>query len=173
MATLMTMAAAIGTGVGATGAGGGLGTLLSLGSAAIGGVAQIQAGNQAAAAGRFAAEQQRSQAQQERASAEREGAEERRQGRLLQSKARAAGAASGGGMDVNALGDIASESERRALTAIWGGEERARGLETGAQVSVLEGEQRRKASRIEGFGTMLSSGASWYSNYAPRSGGLT
>lgn len=134
----------------------GLGTALTLGDAftAISALATVgslvgQAGAQKRA-GEFQAQsaayqsqlgnaqalQMEQQAGQERAVAQRAMLEERRRGRLVGSRAQAISAASGGGaLDpsiVNILGDIDAETELRALTALYQGEERARGAEYGA-----------------------------------------
>lgn len=163
---MATLIATLGTVIGGAGVGGStLGTLLSLGGTALSAVSSIQAGNAQAAAANFQARQQEQAAKTERASSQREAIEDRRQGRLLMSRARAAGAASGGGIDFEGMGAIMSEAERRALTSLWGGEERAKGRETDAAATRFEGQQQRKASRIEGFGTLLTQGASWLDNY--------
>ena len=165
--------AAIGVGGGAaaagTAAGGmGLGSILSLGGTVLSGIGQISAANSQAAALEYQAETDRIQAQQEKAAAEREAMEERRQGRLLISRARAAGGASGGGMDFDILGDLASETEYRSLMALWGGEERARGRRESANARMMEAKSVRTAGKIGGFGTILTGGARWFNDYVPR-----
>ena len=84
--------------------------------------------------------------------AEREAAlasEQRRQGRLLSSRALAVAAASGAGAGdptvENIIGDIGAEGEFRALSEMFIGEERARGLEMEADLRIFEAGQERIA----------------------------
>jgi len=105
--------------------------------AAAQGKAQQKAYDYAAATTRqqsnYIAAQEEARAGQERAAAQRGAMEERRKGRFVSSRAQAVAAASGGGaldptiVDIGAA--IAGEGEYRAMTALYQGEESARGLE--------------------------------------------
>lgn len=122
---------------------------------------QIQAGNAARKSANFQAAQMNQQAGQERATGQRAAIEQRRTARLASSRATALAAASGGGATdptiLNILGDIHTEGEYNALSALFGGEERARGLEMGAAAKVVEGKSAKQASIISA-GSTLSTG---------------
>lgn len=178
----------------------------SAASTIIGTVGQISAGNAQADAAQAAAnaqaasyryqaklsqreaQQMEQKAGQERAVSQRAAMEERRAGRLLRSRSGAIAAASGAGaLDptvVNLLGDISAEEETQALTALYTGEERARGLEYGAKLTRAGGQGYRYAAQraqdvgglearayrtrgLYGAGTTLLEGASsLFSKYA-------
>lgn len=91
------------------------------------------------------ATQARQVAGQVRASSQRGAAEQRRLARFAESTALARAAASGAGAAdptvENILGDIGAEGEFRALSELFMGEERARGLETAADLKIFEGAQ--------------------------------
>jgi len=97
-----------------------------------------------AQASEFEAEQLEVLAGQEQATAQRRADEERRRGRILQSRALALGAASGGGASdptvVNIISDLAGESEYLAATRIYEGEEAARRARMGAAGARFTGE---------------------------------
>jgi len=100
----------------------------------------------------FVAGQYEQKAGQERASSQRDFINERRKMRLAQSRAIAVGAASGGGIDTgiaDIIGDIASEGEFRALTALYTGEEKARGYEMEAEGKRFEAGQYRRAGHLK------------------------
>lgn len=128
------------------------GTLISAGGA-------LQEGQAAEAGARFEAAQMSQAAGQERAASQRRALEERRRARLAQSRAQAVAAASGAGATdptvLNIIGDIEEEGEYRALTAMFEGEEAARGMEMGAMARLWEGRQQRKASRITAASKVL------------------
>jgi len=101
------------------------------------------------------------QAGTERAISQRSAMEERRQARLVASRGVAVAAASGGGVDdptvVNLLADIEGEGEYRALTALYNGEEEARGLEGQAKARRKEAKNVKRASYFKAASTILSS----------------
>jgi hypothetical protein len=145
------------------------GTALTAGGA-------IQSGNAQRKASNFQATQMRQQAGQEMAAAEVQAQEHRRQAQLQQSRVQAVSAASGGSSDVsvlNILGDIGNVGEYNALAAMYAGQEKATGLNTGANVQVIEGRQAAKAGKISAAGTLLSGAAqmgqyqSMYAKYNP------
>jgi len=106
----------------------------------------------------YEAKQLEQRAQQTRASAQRESLEQRRHGRLLNSRLQAR--AGGGGMDpgiVDLSGDIAAEGEYRALTALYEGEERARGDDAAAGWKRYEGHQARRAGNMGAVTSLFSS----------------
>ena len=111
--------------------------------------AQAEAVEQARA---FEAAQLREKAKVERAAAQRVAGGERRNAELLLSSLQAKVAAGGGGtLDpsiVKLAQDIAGEGELRAMTAMYGGEEAARGLEAGAALRRHAGTRARTAGKI-------------------------
>ena len=161
---------------------GGPGALLA-GSTVLQAAGQIQQAQAAAAAGKaqkkaayFTAQQQEQQAGQERAIGQRNADEIRRQGRFAASRAQAVAAASGGGAAdptvTRTIGDLAAEAELRAQRAMYGANERAIGLETGAQTSRYGGQvdkqmagYRRDSSYTQAGATALQGGSTLYERY--------
>lgn len=162
-----------------------IGTIVSAGG-------QLNAGRAAATAGR--AQQQAldyqaaaldQQAGQERASSQRRAMDERRRAEIAMSRGQAVAAASGAGaLDesvVNTLSDIAGEGEYNALSALFTGEERARGLEGEAGLrryqgaeAARQGEVAKQAYRTAAIATVLSgfgrAGSSLASKYGDPEG---
>lgn len=132
-----------------------LGTVIS----AVGSMQQGRAQQQAA---NYEASQLEQNAQQERAASQRQAMEQRRQGRLAQSRGLALAAASGAGASdpgvLDIMGDIDAEGEYRALTALYEGEERARGRQTQANLRRYEGKAAKRAGNMQAMSTVLSSG---------------
>lgn len=154
-----------------------IGIALTVASTGMKAISTLRAGKAEQEAGRarqqaleHQAAQARQNAGQERAAAQRGAIEQRRQGRFVASRALARAAASGAGAGdptvENILGDIGAEGEFRALTELFVGEERARGLEHQADIKVFEGGQERRAgdiarraSKFSAFTQVLSGGA--------------
>lgn len=170
-----------------------IGNALTAASTLIGGYGQLQQGAAQKAAGeaqqraaQYRAQLQgaqalnlESQAGQERAAAQRAAIEEARRGRYVGSRAQAISAASGGGsLDPYIAANITGESEFRAMTALYQGEERARGYEYGATLeragaagTSYAGEAARRAgndaanrSYLAAAGELATGGARIYSN---------
>lgn len=134
---------------------------------------QLKAANAASAEGsavrramELEAQQLETQAGQARASGQRAAAEERRRERLIQSSLTARAAASGGGAadpTVVKIGqDIAAEGTFRALSALFEGKERSRGMlnaallrRFGGAEAARAGKIRRQALRGKAFSTLL------------------
>lgn len=106
-----------------------------------------QANSQAA---KFEQRQLNAQAMGERATASRVAAEAARQSRLLESRAIALNAASGGGgadpSFINALADINAVGEFNALSALYEGETSARSLEMQGRARRWEAKQMQRQS---------------------------
>lgn len=117
----------------------------------------------------FEAKQMETQAGQERASAQRRAREDRREKRLIQSRAQALSAASGGGaVDpsvVDIIGDLEEDGEYRALNSIWEGEDRARGLTTGAKQRRKQGRFALTSGLMGSAGTILDGSSSMYKRF--------
>lgn len=90
-----------------------------------------------------------------RATSQRESERARKQSMLLQSRALAIAAASGGGVDdptVSKLrADIAAQGEVNALNTLWEGNEEGAGL-------MAQGEARQREGRMRAYSTILSMG---------------
>jgi len=112
----------------------------------------------------FESKQMEVQAGQERAASQRRAREERRQTQLLQSRAQAVSAASGGGaVDptvVDVIGDIEEDGEYRALNTLWEGEDRARGLLTGARERRRQGRFALTSGLMGAAGTIIDGSSS-------------
>lgn len=130
---------------------------------------KISEANAKAADLRFQAEQLEAQAGLKRATSQREAIEQKREARLAQSRGLAVAAASGGGADdptvVNILAGIEGEGEYRALTALYNGEETARGMEAQAGANRRSASSVKKAGLLGAAGTVLSTGASLFDRY--------
>lgn len=129
----------------------------------------IMSGNAANKAAKFEAAQMTQQAGQERATSQRQAIEQRRQAGLASSKITANAAASGAGATdttvLNLQGDTAATGEYNALSALYTGEEKARGMEMGATAKRYEGANAAQAGKMQAAGTILSSGKSMYDIY--------
>lgn len=134
------------------------GTVISFG-------ASISQGKQTREIKEYEAAQLDVQAKNEYAIGAKRAQEIRRQNQLQQSRARAVGAAFGGGVDADIIGDLAAAGELDALTALWEGREAATGRNAQAAVSRAEGRQLERAGKLKGITTILSSGSSLYEKY--------
>jgi hypothetical protein len=152
------------------------GTVLSTAGMVAQGNAAAAAGKAQQDASRFAAAQMEQQAGQERVAAQRASAEELRQGRFVQSRIQALSAASGAGpLDPSAMqvmSDVEAETLLRSRLALSAGEERARGLETGAAGQRFEGtfaqrmgRARRSAAFVGAGATALQGGSTLFERY--------
>lgn len=146
-------------------------TVVSTGSSILSGLGQMQAGRAANANAKFQAAQLEQQAGQERASAQRLAVAERRRSAIMQSNAQAAAAASGGSATdttvLNLIGDIAKEGEFNALSALFEGEERARGLQLQSATARMEGKRTQKQGMFSGISTIVGGVTSAASKYQP------
>lgn len=143
----------------------------------------LQAGESSKAAGlqqqaeaNNAAAQMRVNAGQALAAAQRDALEERRQGSLVQSRAMALLAASGGSVTdptaVNLLATNAGETAYRSAVALYRGEDESRQLlanasatETSGKAAAQSGRDRQKSYNYRVFGDLMNSGSSLYEKY--------
>lgn len=121
---------------------------------------------------------------QAQAAAQRQAHEELRKGRLLQSRALAVAAASGGGASdptvLDIIGDIAAEGEYRSELALYEGADRAHAFNVKGEASRAEGRARRNAGYVQAassvanyYGkqevgkskTLMASGTSMFDKY--------
>lgn len=124
----------------------------------VGTIAQGVAANRNA---QFEAQQLDMKAKEETAAAQREAQEKRREGALLNSRAQAVAAASGGGAGLDAptivkiMGNTAQRSEYNAQSSLYGGYSRAAGLRDQARGRRAEGKASLLGSVFGGFGSTL------------------
>lgn len=98
--------------------------------------------------------------------AQRDAAQQRKQGKLALSRLQAV--AGGGGLDagvVNLAADIAGETEYRALSSLYEGDERAAGLRHAAATKRYEGKQTRTAGMIGAATSVLSDAPGLFEKY--------
>lgn len=143
-----------------------LSQVLAAGGSVVSGVGAIQAGNAQKAAAEFQAKQLEAQGKAEAAAASLQAEQEDRQKQLVLSRARAVGAASGGGVDIDMLGQIEEEGTLRTLNATWEGQEAMKGRQTQAAAARMEGDLYKRAGFIKGATTLLGGGASFFEKYA-------
>lgn len=146
---------------------------LTIAGAGLSAVSNLYAGSEAEAQGKaqqqaneFEAQQLDVNAGQEIASSQRTAIEDRRQARLAQSTIRARAAASGGGADdptvLNLEANAAGEGEYQALTDLYEGASRARGLRMQASADRFEGKQYALAGKRARSGSYFSAATSLF-----------
>ena len=138
---------------------------LAMGGTILSAAGAIKQGNAAKASANYNALQLEAAGKTERASAQRAAVEESRQKDLVMSRARAVAGASGGGQDFELLGDIEEDGALRSLTAMWEGDEAAKGRKAQAASARFEGKQAKSASLWKAGSTLLSGGASFAEQY--------
>lgn len=151
-----------------------LATAASVGGSVLSGIGQIQAGKAANVSAKFQAGQMEQRAGQERAASQRVALEERRRAGIAMSNATAAAGVSGGGATdptvLNITGGLAKQGEYNALSALFEGEEKARGLQLQAAGTRMEGKQTKRAGYISGASTIISgTGNTLMNKYGPAS----
>lgn len=104
------------------------------------------------------------QAQIDRAMSQRDALEERRQGRLALSSLLAR-APSSDPTIANLAGNIASDTEYRALSALYSGETGARSREYGATQRLRAASDMSSANNYQQLGSFVSMGSKMYQNF--------
>ena len=143
-----------------------LGQMLAAGGSIVSAVGAVQSGKAQGAISEYQASQLEAQGKADAASASLKAENEAKQKRLVLSRARAVGAASGGGQDIPLLGQIEEEGTLRTLYANWEGQEALKGRQAQAAGQRLEGTQYKKAGFLKGATTLLGGGASFFEKYA-------
>jgi hypothetical protein len=149
---------------------GGIATAALIGiSTAVQAASTIAQGNAQKTAMNYQAAQLDQQAGQTRATSQRQAIEQQRTGAYALSRAQAVSAASGADPNSptteNIEGNLAGESEYNQLTALFNGEERARGQEQQSQTDVYQGSLDKRASLYKAAGTIAQGGETLYSKY--------
>jgi len=134
-------------------------------SSAIAAGGAVKQGNEAKAAADFEAAQLNRRAGEARAAGQRASLEERRQGKLVESRATAVNASTGGGYDKtmeSILSGIADDTRYRSLSAMYETGSAADSYETDAKMRRITGKNKQTAGYISAGSTMLSSFGSMY-----------
>jgi hypothetical protein len=153
-----------------------VGTVISTATSSIGGAVSaggtllstagaVAAASNAKKMGKYQAALADKRAKEEKALSIKKSQEHQRRGRIALSRARAVGAASGGGLDYDLAGDLAEESELRTLNTIWEGGERASNLQQQGREALFEGRSKRKAGYLKAGKTLLGGTASLMDTY--------
>lgn len=153
-----------------------LGTTQSANAQQQAGALAAQQGQAQRSAAEFQATELDQQAGQDRASSQHQAVDARRQATFAESRAQALAAASGGGASdptvVTNSARITGEGEYSALTALFNGEERARGLETQGNLARFTGQQQQLAGnyRQDAYNsgadvTLMNGATSLYQKY--------
>lgn len=138
------------------------GTALGAIGSVVSGVGTIAAGAAQKQAADFEAKQMEMKAKEEVAASQRDAIAKRREGAILNSRAQALAAASGGGAGTDAptivklMGQTAGEADYNAQTAMYGGYSRAAGLRDSAKGRRMSGNASLLGSVIGGFGSTAS-----------------
>lgn len=147
-------------------------TALTVVSTVVSAAGTLMSGNAARGAANFEAAQMKQQAGQERAVAQRQAIEQRRQAGLANSRVQAVAAASGAGATdptvLNIEGNNAATGEYNALSALYSGEEKARGFEMSAAARKYEGATARQSALLGAGGTLMGGAAKAYGS-SPKS----
>jgi hypothetical protein len=144
-----------------------------------GGNAAADAGARGQQAAYFTAAQQEQGAQESRAVAQRQALDNRHKADLVLSSLRARGAAGGtmvsDGDILDTAGEIAARGEFEALSDMYQGENRARGLMDQAVASrmtgdaaLAEGIAKKKASKLSAIGTIIGGAGSAMSSFGKK-----
>ena len=122
--------------------------------------AQKEEGKQAQKMAQYKAKQIEDKAKFTRAVSQRNAAEDQKEAQLLESRALAVAAASGGGVSdpdvINRIGKIEAEGFLRALNTMASAETEARDLERQAFMTREEGDELAQAGKTSSTGTLIS-----------------
>lgn len=148
-----------------------IGTAIMTGvSTAIQAASTLAQGSAAKEMYNYQANQINQQAGQQRATAQRQAMEQQRAGAYAASRAQAVAANSGAGASdttvANVEENLAGQTEYNRLSALFTGEERARGLQQQASTDVYSGQQAQTASRYKAIGTLAQGGETLFSKYS-------
>lgn len=140
-------------------------TALSAGASISGGIAARDAANYQAAQEDIAAGQQQAASQRQAQTVDR-------QSKLVQSRALAVAAASGGGASdptvTDIIGRIAGEGAYRSQLALYEGNDAARTLQMRADAARFQGRQAEAAGYTNAFSTVLRGANTLFSKYGRR-----
>lgn len=133
--------------------------LLGVLGSVLSGAGTIAAGAAEKQSADFEAAQMDMKAREEVAASQRDAIAKRKEGEILNSRAQALAAASGGGAGTDAptivklMGQTAGEADYNAQTAMYGGYSRAAGLRDSAKARRMSGNASLLGSVLGGFGS--------------------
>lgn len=136
--------------------------LLGAFGSVLSGVGTIAAGAAEKQSADFEAAQMEQKAKEEVAASQRDAIAKRREGAILNSRAQALAAASGGGAGTDAptivklMGQTAGQADYNAQTAMYGGYSRSAGLMDSAKARRMSGNASLLGSVFGGFGSAAS-----------------
>lgn len=143
---------------------------LSASGDVLGALSHLQFGLQSQQAAEYQAAQLRQNAGQSQAMAERQAYNQDLDTRLLESRALAVAAASGGGASdptvVNTIARIAGEGAYRKAAALYGGQDQARRQQMQAQAAEYHGAEERANSNLVGEAQFARAGGTMLANQA-------
>ena len=146
---------------------------IALAGSAVQAYGQVQQGKAAQSNAETIALQKERDGKAAQAEAQRVAIYERKRANLLQSRARALSAASGGSVSdptiQTILGNIGKEGEQNALAALYSGDTDAELARAQAGASRSEGRAARRAGYLNASSTVLSGASDFYSKYGKRS----
>jgi hypothetical protein len=148
--------------------------LTGIGSA-VSALGTLGAGKSAKQAADFTAAQKRMAGDEALASGQRSMLERKRETDMLQSTLQARAAASGGGGDTGVLdlaGDIAQRGSYLALTELYKGQNKKRGLYDAAAGDQFSGDAALRGAQLGALGTLLGGAGSAFKLYGPKTSGL-
>lgn len=125
----------------------------------------LKQGADAKKLGRYQSDLADKRALEEQAAGIKKSQNERLSMEMMMSRARAVGAASGGGIDLDLMGKLAEEGALRSGMAIWQGNQRATDTRAQGAEALFTGESKRRASVIKAGSTLLGGHFSLLDNY--------
>lgn len=152
-------------GAAAAGAGISLAQGLQVGGTLLSGIGLARSASDQKKAANFNAAQLDAQGKAEQAASIQEAKQANREKELMLSRARAVGAASGGGVDIDLMGEIEEEGYLNEATLLWQGDERRKGRSGQASAAIFDGLNRKRAGMLKAGSTLLSGGASLFEQY--------
>lgn len=145
---------------------------IALAATGVAAYSQVQQGKAASANAETAAIQQERAGVAAQAESQRDAIRERKRADLLQSRATALAASSGGSVSdptiQNILGDISDEGEYNAMAALYSGDSDAQLAKTQAGATRNEGRAKRAGAYMNASSTILSGASNFYSKYGKR-----
>lgn len=146
---------------------------LQVGGTVLSATQQIGSGIAARRAGEYEAQQADVAAGQQIAASHRTAADVERRSKLLQSRALAVAAASGGGTGgtvLDIISGIAGEGAYRSELALYEGQDAARSLRARGDAARYQGRASQRAGYLGAFGTLLKGGTTLFEKYGARGG---
>lgn len=142
-----------------------LASALQIGGTLVSTLGAFKQGKDQQAIAEYNAQMLERQGKAEQAAKIQEAKQARREKELMLSRARAVGAASGGGIDIDLMGDIEEEGVMNEKLLLWQGEERRKGRSGQAAATRFEGRAAKRASMFKAGSTLLDGGYTFLDQY--------